>query len=313
MKEIGGYIEFEHYHNKMLHEGAIALNCGRSCLSYLIKVRNITRIWIPKFLCDSVKEVCNKANVQIREYSISCEFLPILDNNENDWVYIVNYYGQLSDAVIKELIDKYDGKVILDYAQSYYQMPMEGIDTIYTCRKYFGVTDGAFLYSKNHMDQQLPVDESFCRVGFLMGRFERTAQEFYNQYRDNNELFRNEPVKRMSKLTNNLLRGIDYEKIRNTRNENFTYLHDKLRSINRLNLITPVGPFMYPLYIAHGTEIRQRLCENKVYIPVLWPNVLNDCKKTDLEYDMANNILPLPIDQRYGISDMEYIMEILDL
>ena len=32
MKEIGGYIEFEKYEGKMLHEDGILLNCGRSCL-----------------------------------------------------------------------------------------------------------------------------------------------------------------------------------------------------------------------------------------------------------------------------------------
>ena len=34
-------------------------------------------------------------------------------------------------------------------------------------------------------------------------------------------------------------------------------------------------------------------------------------KKMNLEYDMAENILPLPIDQRYGSDDMSYILEIL--
>ena len=29
----------------------------------------------------------------------------------------------------------------------------------------------------------------------------------------------------------------------------------------------------------------------------------------ELEFDMAKNILPIPVDQRYGIEDMEYIVE----
>ena len=35
MKEIGGYIEFDTYHLPMLHDEAIALNCGRNDLAYL--------------------------------------------------------------------------------------------------------------------------------------------------------------------------------------------------------------------------------------------------------------------------------------
>lgn len=35
MKEIGGYIELDTYTGAMLHEKAIALNCGRGALEYL--------------------------------------------------------------------------------------------------------------------------------------------------------------------------------------------------------------------------------------------------------------------------------------
>ncbi len=45
----------------------------------------------------------------------------------------------------------------------------------------------------------------------------------------------------------------------------------------------------------------------KIYIPVLWPDVFKICRAGDLEYDMAENILPLPVDQRYTEKDMEYI------
>ena len=37
-------------------------------------------------------------------------------------------------------------------------------------------------------------------------------------------------------------------------------------------------------------------------------------ERDSLEYRMAENVLPLPIDQRYGTEDMEYIVrEILRL
>lgn len=39
MKEYGGYIEFEIFHGKMLHENAVALNCGRNALAYLCKTK----------------------------------------------------------------------------------------------------------------------------------------------------------------------------------------------------------------------------------------------------------------------------------
>lgn len=41
MKEIGGYIELDTYTGAMLHEKAIALNCGRGALEYLCEAKMI--------------------------------------------------------------------------------------------------------------------------------------------------------------------------------------------------------------------------------------------------------------------------------
>ena len=65
---------------------------------------------------------------------------------------------------------------------------------------------------------------------------------------------------------------------------------------------------MYPLYLANGADIRKKLQEEKIYIPTLWPDVFDVCNESDLEYDMAKNILPIPCDQRYSLEDMEYMV-----
>ena len=46
MKEIGGYIELDTYTGKMLHSDGIKLNCGRNALEYIIKAKNIKKLWI---------------------------------------------------------------------------------------------------------------------------------------------------------------------------------------------------------------------------------------------------------------------------
>ena len=79
------------------------------------------------------------------------------------------------------------------------------------------------------------------------------------------------------------------------------------QSMNILNLSVPDGAFMYPLYIENGAEVRKQLQGKKRFIPILWPAVFNHFEENELEYDMANNILPIPVDQRYGIEDMKYI------
>ena len=51
----------------------------------------------------------------------------------------------------------------------------------------------------------------------------------------------------------------------------------------------------------------------KIYIPTLWPNVLDECEPDTLEYKFAADILPIPVDQRYGVEDMEYLAEVIKM
>lgn len=307
MREIGGYIELEHYKSFMLHSKALALNCARNALAYLIEAKNIRKIAMPFFMCDSCNGIFGDYQVTVRKYNINEKFIPLLENaNKDEWIYIVNFYGQLDNDILEQLKEKYEN-IIVDNTQSYFQMPLANTDTLYSCRKYFGVADGAFLYTNKKINRELGMDESYNRMEFLLGRFERSASEFYDEYVKNNEFVQTEPIKKMSKLTSNLLKSIDYKRAGNIRTLNFEKLHNTFKRINKLELTVPYGAFMYPLYIENGIEVRKRLVENKIYIPVLWPNVLKECEKGTLEYEFAANILPLPIDQRYGRTDMEYM------
>lgn len=80
-----------------------------------------------------------------------------------------------------------------------------------------------------------------------------------------------------------------------------------LGGVNQLDLRVPDGPYMYPVYLEDGNDVRKLLQEKKIYIATLWPDVFDLCAEDEVEYDMARNILPIPIDQRYDTSDMEYV------
>lgn len=309
MREIGGYIELDTYHLPMLHEGAVALNCGRNALAYLLRARKIRRLWIPKLICDSVTGVCEREGVPYSFYSVGMDFLPAeeISLGDGEWFYFVNYYSQFDNGAILNYVRNYQ-RVIVDQAQSYFQEPIPGVDTLYTSRKYFGVADGAFLYTDAVLDEELPLDESFERMHFLLGRFERSASEFYSEYSANNHMFAAEPIKRMSRLTDNLLHGLDYPTVEQKRRENFMFLHEKLGDRNLLPLYG-MGTFMYPFMIERGADLRKMLQAERIFIPTLWPSVIEIAEPDDPAYKMTKNILPLPIDQRYGLEEMDYLIK----
>ena len=302
MYEIGGYIEFEHFHGAMLHEDGIKLDSGRSCLGYLIKAKGIRKIAIPSFMCDSVFHCCESYGVQLHFYQVGLDFLPEeVEIHDDEYLYLMNYYGQLDKQTIEFYRDRYH-RVIVDNTQAYFDEPIVRLDTFYTCRKFFGVPDGGILYTDTFFNEELPQSESRQHFEHLLGRLECTGTEFYPQSVANNERLADQPILKMSKLTENLLHGIDYDYVRKTRSENFRYLSKRLSGMNQLKLSDTEGAFAYPLMIEGAAVLRKVLISENIYVPILWPG-LNDSAGL-----FAENILPLPCDQRYGETEMDLIV-----
>jgi len=309
MKEIGGYFELDQLINRPYHNNMIELNTGRNALVYLIKAKAIKKVYLPHYLCDSVSGILDSISVEHEGYSVDKELNPLFDKKlkNNEFVYIVNYYGQTSNGDILSLKERY-GRIIIDNTQSFFQKPIQGIDTIYSLRKYFGLPDGAYLSTDRILKEKLEEEKSGHRMNHILGRFEGEASTYYNDFRRNDESFKTLPLKKVSRISRNILGAIDYEAVRLRRNKNFQFLNEILSASNHLNISVPEGPFAYPYYAENGIEIRKKLARKKIYIPTLWPNVIQDGNEKSIEYDYAANILPLPCDQRYGLEDMECIV-----
>lgn len=315
LNEIGGYFELEHYFGEPYHDGLIPLNSGRGCISYLVELRHIAAIWLPDWMCDSVTRRFVDEGVDIKTYSIGRDFLPVYDFEvgQDEWLYLMDYYGQLTSQDVARALEYSNGKLLVDETQGFFRAPWKNCDTTYTCRKWFGVSDGAYVATSDGatMSRKLPVDESHGRLGFVLGRFERPASEFFGDSQRNNELFDDEPAKLMSPITENLLNAINYEQVIEKRQSNWKILHKALMNVNDLHLILPEGPFMYPLLSDRAGEMREVLIKNRIYVPVLWPNVVAEGKADSVAFRYSSSILPLPVDQRYGDEEMNRILDVL--
>lgn len=305
-KEIGGYLELERFTGPMLHEGALALSSGRACLSYLIEQRGIRKIALPDYNCGVVAEACRAHGARIRTYRVGLNLRPEdLEAGEDEWLYLVNFYGQLTEEELRDTAARFP-KLIVDNAHAYFAQAVPGVDTLYTCRKFLGVPDGGFLYT-DAPARELPADESRGRMDFVLGRFERPAGEFFAAASRNNDELGIEP-KRMSALTRNLLRAVDYDRVRDARTRNFRILHEALGSCNHLFLRETEGAYAYPLMLPGGQALRRELIRKKIYVPQFWPNVPEEQPADSAACRLAEQILPLPCDQRYGAEEMAFII-----
>ena len=99
----------------------------------------------------------------------------------------------------------------------FFSKPLTGVDTFYSPRKFFGLPDGAYLYTDKEIELEFEQDISINRIEHLLGRIEHGAEAHYETFKRNDEALMNQPIKQMSSLTSKLLKTIDYKHVAYTR------------------------------------------------------------------------------------------------
>jgi len=315
MNEIGGYFELELPRGEEYHINAIRLNTGRNAFEYILRAKGYIKAYLPFYTCDVMLESIKKLNINYQFYTIDKQFRPIFDFSsvEDNAVFVYTNYFGLCDKLVKEVSEKCKN-LIIDNSQAFYSLPLSGVDTFYSPRKFYGIPDGAYLYTDTLLDNNFETDISHQRFEHLLGREDIGAKEFYAAFKRNDEALSNQPIKLMSKLTQKLLSGIDYKTIAKIRRENFIFLNSKLSDRNELNLNLDYSsvPMVYPFLVNEGEQLKKILILNSVFVATYWPNVLDWVDENDFEYELNERMIALPIDQRYSETDMGKIVNIIN-
>ena len=254
----------------------------------------------------------------IEKLEISYEFYPINESLEpidlpklkkNEAFLYTNYFG-LKQKCVKHLFEVYGNQLIVYNAQAFFMEPLQGIDTFYSARKFFGVPDGAYLYIDKKTDKVFDQDISYERVSHLLKRIDVSAEFGFLDFRRNDEALCNQEMKKMSKLTDMILSGIDYEDVKRKREENYAFLDKALKDSNQLHLQLDdeFVPMVYP-YLTDDALLRQKLIENKVFVATYWPNIKVWTTESMFERKLMERLIPLPCDQRYRTTDLLRIIE----
>lgn len=309
MEEIGGYFELELCRKGHYHKNTILLNSARSCFEYILLARGYKKVYMPYYTCEVMLQPLLKYGIAYEFYSIN-ESLE-LDRKVNllpgEALLYTNYFG-LKQRYVESLSAIYGTRLIIDNAQAFFAPRIDLIDTFYSPRKFFGVPDGGYLYTDCTLDSDIPIDYSYERMQHLILRIEKGAEAGYAAFKKADSSLDNQPILKMSKLTERLLQSIDYEYVRNRRRANFKILQERFDDENCLSFDLHIDevPMVYPYYAA-TIDLKRSLIENKIFVATYWSNVLNWCKPTDIEYQLTDRIVAIPIDQRYGENEMELI------
>ena len=316
MEAIGGYFSLELPLREEYHKDAIRLNSGRNCLEYILRARGYKKIYIPYYTCDVVLEPFKKLKIPYEFYHIDAQF-EISDSftlKANEALLYTNYFG-LKQLYIEQLAEKTGTRLIVDNTQAFYAKPLQSIDTFYTCRKFFGVADGAYLYTEKLLDEYFEQDESYDKMTHLLKRIDLSAEQGFVDFRRVDDGLNNQPIRRMSKLTQRIMQSIDYEVAAKKRRENYSFLSEALSEKNFLvlpDIDSFTCPMVYPFISRDDRNLRKELIDNKVYVAKYWPN-LRQLRDFEFEYELTDRMIPIPIDQRYGQLEMNRIIEIINI
>jgi hypothetical protein len=312
VRTLGGYMGLQLSDGKPYYPNLIALNTARNSLEYILKIKGYTTIYLPYFTCEVLLEPIKKLGLVYYFYEIDNQFNPLVDYIAADdtcFLY-TNYFGVKTNTV-KEIARSIKN-LIVDNAQAFYAEPIPGIDCFYSSRKFFGVSDGAYLYTSSDKRLATEVDSSYERFSHLVRAVDQNSEAGYAEFVKNDASLNDNEIRQMSPVTSKLLAAIDYDRCAEIRKENFAFLHAQFAEINELKFDFTLEdvPMVYPLLI-NRSDLKQRLIAERIFVATYWPNVLTWTQPGSTEYYLTENIVPLPIDQRYNLDDMQYMLSIV--
>ncbi|WP_158860038.1 hypothetical protein [Lunatibacter salilacus] len=317
--EIGSFLEldlvdFGEYYNQ---SNIVRLNSARAGIYHAIVSFGLDEIHIPYYMCSSVSNFLNFKGIRVNYYNIDNQLLPLVEKNqESSCFLLVNYFGLFSDKKLLTVGKRFNN-VIVDNSQAFFTKPINNSNflNVYSTRKFFGVPDGCYVIGENNIDIKYEEDKSSETSLFLFKRIEVGSSYSYETRMLNEKRIDNSDIMSMSKLTHKLLQSIDYKSIKNKRKNNFNLANNLFSYFNEFDFSVLKSdeaiPMVYPLVI-RDESLMVKLQNKNIYTGRWWNHVLRHNGSNEFEGFLSRFMLPIPIDQRYGNHEFEYILKQLN-
>ncbi|PKF55707.1 hypothetical protein CW748_12700 [Alteromonadales bacterium alter-6D02] len=296
--------------NTKLDVEAYQFQSARAALYAYLSATKVKTLYVPNYICDSIFPALESLNIEVEFYSINEQLLPEkslkLIRKSCCKVLLVNYFGLLNKK-IKELITSEPELYVIDNSQALFCEHIEGTTSIYSPRKFLGIPDGGLLRTSKHINMPKEFFDASKYTGHLLLRASGYAPEGYTMFLDAEQALESFTPKRMSVISEYLIKCTDIRVIKEKRQRNYELLYTRFNSLNQLQLpIHDQIPLCYPLKLAFKVDqICKQLIDKAIYLPRYW------CSKYSGEVgqDMFETTLFLPIDERLDTEQIELIIE----
>lgn len=335
---------FENYQREVTY-----LRCGREALLYVaLNIRDSQPqiddstliILFPAYCCWSMSAPFIKAGWKIVYYrlnedlSINVEHLDhLLTSFRPQAVLTMNYYGSANTREGVDHIRQFDREIsiIEDFSHCTFSFA-----SIFNCdvdyyvsslRKSVGIPDGAIVLSKYPTNKGLITTEDLDFVnkryrfqilknGYAYTKNQEDKSSFLTSLREcEHNLDEFQCVHSISPISLNMLKELNGEMIARARRTNMRHLWERLNG--HIEMVPGIlrafdgAPFSLPILVKNRDSFQSRLARKGLYTQLLWPISDEAQGVCPVSKRMNDEMLSVPIDQRYGWDDIEDIANIL--
>lgn len=332
--------DFLFFVGKKDSDNIVLLKSGRNAIKALCEMLGERKtVLLPAFTCSTVIDPFRDSKFEILYYDINEDFTintdslnHLIANERVDLILVHSYWGfnTCGDAelILQQFRDS-GGVLVEDLTQSLFSenVRLEADYYVSSLQKFFAIPNGGFIMSKNQLNikkenDKSDIDEIASKTFMLkkdyMAYKNDAKAEFKEGYKKINTIMEdNSSIYGISQMSERILNKLDIGYIKEQRIKNYNYLHDYVnKNCKKLHVAMPkagqgIAPLYFPVFAKNRSDFQTYMSERDVYCPIIWPKsemIKGSFPNADKMY---NNLICIPIDQRYTEEDMKHIGEVL--
>lgn len=315
---------------------------GRNAIKALCRsiVTTDKRAMLPIYTCETVIQPFLDEGWSVSFYKInkdltinSDDFMNVYSDVRPKVVFVHSFFGfnTLCDQSFQEICKTESTVLVEDMTQSLFSNHHIEIADYYVTsfRKFLAVPDGGALICRkkipilNIADADTKIEkvalEAFnLKREYFINSSQNLKSKFREKYQELNCLIAdNDSLKKISPISYKIISSCDVVAISALRRRNYMYIYEMLSAYSwiqpALNQVTDgVCPLYLPVYVDKRNELQSFLAKYSIYCPVIWPKPKQiTALDADSQY-MYEHMLCIPIDQRYGLEEMDSIRSAIE-
>ncbi|MCI9270106.1 MAG: hypothetical protein HFH11_02905 [Dorea sp.] len=291
------------------------------------------KVLLPEYICGSVIDCFEKEDLifyRIKaDFQIDYDDLKTKLNEDVKCIVIVHYFGAYHsiDQLMKIKQNAIENQTIIieDITQSLFSnIEFIGDYVVSSIRKWLPIPNGGLLIRRlEEKSFYCTYDESTDneRVSgmILKNLFLNKHLDCNNEYREiftrcEERIDNDKKIRRISDFSKFIISCQNIDDIIKIRKRNYYYLKEQLQKIGIIpacDIQKDACPLTLPIRVADRDEFRAYLMEHRIYCAVHWPfDGVNEMDRP-MGKENAENLISLPIDQRYGYEELEYMASVI--